>query len=101
MITGDETIRNLNRQFRDKDVSTDVLSFPDGDELPTGRVLLGEIAISLDTARRQAETLGHDLRRELCELALHGVLHLVGYDHERDSGKMNRLELKLREELLA
>lgn len=100
LITGDERIHDLNRRFRDIDRATDVLSFPDGDVLPSGLTLLGEIVISLDTARRQAEELGHDELRELSELALHGVLHLVGYDHEHDRGQMNALELKLREELL-
>ena len=100
VITGDETIHDLNRRFRDVDRPTDVLSFPDGDELPSGRVLLGEIVISLDAARRQALDLGHDEVRELAELALHGLLHLVGYDHERDQGQMNELEIRLREELL-
>lgn len=100
VITGDERIHDLNRRFRDVDRSTDVLSFPDGDELPSGRVLLGEIVISLDTARRQALELGHDEVRELSELVLHGLLHLVGYDHERDRGQMNELEFQLREELL-
>jgi rRNA maturation RNase YbeY len=57
--------------------------------------------ISLDAARRQAEQLGHDEQRELSELVLHGVLHLLGYDHHRDRGEMNRLELRLRGELLA
>jgi probable rRNA maturation factor len=57
--------------------------------------------ISLDAARRQAEELGHDELRELSELTLHGVLHLVGYDHERDHGEMDDIELQLREELLA
>ena len=100
LITGDERVRELNRQFRQLDRATDVLSFPDGDGLPSGRLLLGEIVISLDAARRQATELGHDEQRELSELVLHGVLHLVGYDHERDNGDMNRLEIELREELL-
>jgi len=78
-----------------------VLSFPDGDVLPSGLTLLGEIAVSLDTARRQARELGHDEVRELTELVLHGVLHLIGYDHENDRGRMNRLEIELREEVLA
>lgn len=100
VLTGDQTIRELNQRFRDIDRATDVLSFPDGDELPSGRRLLGEIVISLDSARRQAEELGHDEVRELCELALHGTLHLLGYDHLRDQGEMNEIELKLRRELL-
>ena len=100
LLTGDRTIRELNRRFRNIDRATDVLSFPDGDELPTGRLLLGEIVISVDAAGRQGAELGHGERRELCELALHGTLHLLGYDHERDQGEMNETELKLRRELL-
>ena len=101
VLTGDQTMRELNQRFRDIDRSTDVLSFPDGDELPSGRLLLGEIVISLDSARHQAEALGHGEVRELCELALHGTLHLLGYDHVRDYGEMNEVELKLRRELLS
>ena len=101
LITGDERIRDLNHRYLDREGATDVLSFPDGEVLPSGRVLQGEIVISLDTARRQAEALHHGELRELSELALHGVLHLVGYDHERDHGEMNELEVALREELLS
>ena len=101
VLTGDQTIRGLNRRFRGIDRETDVLSFPDGDILPSGRRFLGEIVISLDRARQQADRLGHGEIRELCELALHGTLHLLGYDHERDTGEMNQTELRLRQELLA
>ena len=101
MVTGDELIRTLNRDFLGKDRATDVLSFPDGDILPTGRRFLGEIVVSLDTARRQADEAGHDEVQELAELVLHGTLHLLGYDHADDHGEMNRLELGLREELLS
>jgi probable rRNA maturation factor len=100
LIAGDERLRHLNHHYLGRDVPTDVLSFPDGDRLPSGRVLQGEVVISLDAARRQAKELGHDELRELSELVLHGVLHLVGYDHERDHGEMDDLELRLREELL-
>jgi probable rRNA maturation factor len=68
--------------------------------LPSGRRFLGEIVISVDSARRQGAELGHGEIRELCELALHGTLHLLGYDHERDEGEMNETELKLRRDLL-
>jgi len=101
LMTGDERIRELNQRYRDREGATDVLSFPDGELLPSGRVLQGEIVISLDTARRQAEALRHGELRELSELVLHGVLHLVGYDHDRDHGEMNELEVALREELLS
>ena len=101
VLTGDQTMRELNQRFRNIDRATDVLSFPDGDELPSGRQFLGEIVISLDSARHQAEALGHGEVRELCELALHGTLHLLGYDHVRDHGEMNEVELKLQRELLS
>jgi probable rRNA maturation factor len=78
-----------------------VLSFPDGDRLPDGQRLLGEIVVSLDRARLQALDAGHDELRELKELALHGTLHLLGYDHSNDHGEMNQIELRLREELLS
>ena len=100
LITDDATIRELNRRFRNIDRATDVLSFPDGGELPSGLTLLGEIIVSLDAARRQAIELGHDEIRELSELVLHGVLHLIGYDHENDRGQMNALEIELREEVV-
>jgi probable rRNA maturation factor len=100
VLTSDHTVRELNRQYREIDRATDVLSFPDGDELPSGERLLGEVVISLDSAKRQGADLGHGEVRELCELALHGTLHLLGYDHERDQGEMNEIELKLRRDLL-
>ena len=100
VLTGDQTIRDLNQRYRNIDRATDVLSFPDGDELPSGWRLLGEIVISVDAAKRQGTDLGHGELRELCELALHGTLHLLGYDHERDQGAMNQTELELRRELL-
>lgn len=100
LVTGDALVRELNARYLGTDRETDVLSFPDGDLLPSGRRLLGEIVISIDSARRQAEQLGHDELRELTELGLHGLLHLLGYDHEQDRGRMNRLELRLRGELL-
>ncbi len=100
LVTGDVQMRRLNRGWRDQDLSTDVLSFPDGDRLPSRRVLLGQIVVSLDAARRQADELGHTELRELEELVLHGTIHLLGYDHERDQGEMDELELKLLEELL-
>jgi len=100
LVTDDVQMRRLNRGWRDRDLSTDVLSFPDGDRLPSGRVLLGQIVVSLDAARRQADELGHTELRELEELVLHGTIHLLGYDHERDQGEMDELELMLVEELL-
>jgi probable rRNA maturation factor len=94
LLTGDREMQRLNLQFRHKDRPTDVLSFPSA--LP-GEA--GDIAISLQTARTQAAAMGHDLLTEVKVLILHGMLHLAGYDHEKDSGRMNRLEQKLRAEL--
>lgn len=101
LVTDDRRLAELNRDFRGVEGPTDVLSFPDGDELPSGGRLLGEIAVSLDSARRQAVEFGHDELRELSELVLHGTLHLLGYDHHVDDGEMDELELNLRAELLS
>jgi len=100
LLTDDRQIRELNLEYRRIDEATDVLSFPDGDELPNGKVLLGQLVISRDMARAQAERAGHGEIRELEELTLHGVLHLVGYDHAVDDGQMDELELKLRRDVL-
>lgn len=100
LISSDEQLRELNGQYRGIDAATDVLSFADGELLPSGLKLLGELAISLDTARRQAVELGHDELRELSELVVHGTMHLLGYDHECDDGEMNKLELRIRREIL-
>jgi probable rRNA maturation factor len=89
-FSGDREMRRVNRQFRGKDKATDVLSFP-GDE---GH--LGDILISVPTARRQAVEAGHPAEQELKVLLLHGVLHCLGYDHETDQGEMERLERRLR-----
>ena len=98
LLTGDGTIRRLNRQFRHKNKATDVLSFPALDEGfgPVSERMAGDLAISVDTARRQAVAQGHALRVELKVLLLHGLLHLAGYDHEADEGQMARREQKLR-----
>lgn len=90
-LVPDARIRALNRRYRRKDAPTDVLSFP-ADEPGT----LGDIVIAAGIARRQAREAGHSLRTELRVLALHGLLHLLGYDHEHDDGRMARLERRLR-----
>ena len=101
VLAGDATLRRLNRDFRGKDLTTDVLSFPAGaEELPDGTRPLGEIVISVAQAARQAEILGHSLARELRVLAIHGYLHLLGYDHEVDDGTMMRLQARLSRALL-
>lgn len=94
LFTSDRRMRELNREWRQKDRPTDVLSFP-GADTPEGRHL-GDVAISVPTARRQAAEAGHSLERELRILLLHGVLHCLGYDHEEDDGEMERLEARLR-----
>ena len=97
-LVGDATIRRLNRQYRRIDQVTDVLSFPAGRSAGSqALVFLGDLAIALGVARRQARHLGHDLSQELRILALHGLLHLLGYDHETDRGEMQRLEERLRQ----
>lgn len=98
LLTGDAHIRLLNRRFRHKDKPTDVLSFPAA-EVPGRPLVAGDLAISVETAARQAEELGHSLAAELQILILHGFLHLAGYDHEQDSGQMGRREATLRRRL--
>jgi probable rRNA maturation factor len=90
-VVSDARVRALNRTYRRKDAPTDVLSFPANE---TG--LLGDVVIALGVARRQARAAGHSLQTELRILALHGLLHLLGYDHEHDDGRMARLERRLR-----
>jgi probable rRNA maturation factor len=95
VITTDRRIRTLNHTWRGLDKATDVLSFPAGDD-PGPVRHLGDLVISRETAGRQARGEGHTLATELRVLALHGLLHLLGYDHERDSGRMARIERRLR-----
>lgn len=116
LLTGDEQLRSLNRQFRGKNKPTDVLSFPAAPQKPkpgpgTGAktgpkpssdgparnaYLAGDLAVSVETAGRQADELGHGLATEVQILMLHGLLHLGGYDHETDAGQMARKEALLR-----
>ena len=98
LLTGDEEIRTLNRDFRHKNKATDVLSFPAAD-LGGRQRLAGDLAISVDTASREAAMRGHELVIEIETLLLHGALHLAGYDHETDSGEMARKEESLRRKL--
>ncbi len=92
LITRDEELRRLNRQFRKKDYATDVLSFP----APETSGFLGEMAISFTRAKQQARRHGHSIGDEIAILMLHGVLHLLGMDHETDRGRMARIERKWR-----
>jgi probable rRNA maturation factor len=96
LLTSDQHIRGLNREFRGKNQPTDVLSFPAGEPLNGHQHLAGDIAISVETAAKQAEEFEHRLATELQILALHGLLHLGGYDHESDNGRMARKEAALR-----
>jgi probable rRNA maturation factor len=96
VVTGDRALRRLNSRYRGKRAATDVLSFP-GDEKETG---LGDIVISVDSAARNARERGRTVEQELDVLALHGFLHVLGYDHETDDGTMGRLERRLRRRLL-
>ena len=97
LLTTDAAIRRLNRRFRGKNQATDVLSFPAA-EVSRGEVA-GDLAISVETARRQAVEQGHALGTEIKVLMLHGLLHLAGYDHENDAGEMARRERRLRARL--
>jgi len=89
-ILPDARVKTLNRRYRGKKKGTDVLSFP-----ATGNYL-GDIAISRGIAQKQARLLGHSLATEFRVLALHGLLHLLGYDHDCDNGRMAREEARLR-----
>ena len=119
VLTGDRTVRPLNARYRGKDRPTDVLSFPgpcaehissrrSGSAASVrcpacedGTEGLGDILISVETAERNARGLGRTLHQELDVLALHGFLHVLGYDHETDDGTMARLERRLRQRLLS
>ena len=98
-IVSDAQMRRLTREFRGKNRPTDVLSLPLSPHTTPGKipgVVLGDIAIARGVAGRQARALGHPIRTEFRVLALHGLLHLLGYDHETDRGQMGRLEDRLR-----
>jgi probable rRNA maturation factor len=92
LIANDRELQRLNLQFLGKDSATDVLSFPSADE----GGCLGEIAISADRAAEQSREFGHTLEQEIGILMLHGVLHLLGMDHQRDRGRMARAEKRWR-----
>jgi probable rRNA maturation factor len=110
LLTGDAELRRLNRDFRGKDYATDVLSFVSGQAPATvpraprsARVRaarrIGDIAISVSTARAQARSCGHSTEKEVRILMLHGLLHLLGMDHETDGGRMARAEKRWRVKL--
>ena len=100
-FVSDRVMRGLNNRWRGKRGTTDVLSFPAGWEEfeKVEGVTLGDVVISVEQAARQAAEHGLSFENEVEQLILHGVLHLCGYDHETDSGEMNRLEVRLRRRL--
>ena len=96
----DRRMKELNKLFRGKDSTTDVLSFPhEPDEFDPDKTNLGDIVISAEQAARQAAENGLSIENEIKQLILHGLLHLCGYDHETDNGEMNTRELELRDKL--
>lgn len=97
LVTGSRELRSLNRRFRGQDKPTDVLSFLPSPDFGNG--LAGDIAISAEIAKQNARLLGHPAAQEIKILALHGVLHLAGYDHESDHGRMAGKEADLRRAL--
>lgn len=95
LLCDDEVIASLNEEWRDTPGPTDVLSFPQDDEGPRPPGIprpLGDVVISLPTARAQAAQVGHELREELAVLLVHGLLHLLGHDHEGDLDEARRME---------
>ncbi len=101
-FVSDSKIKELNKIFRNKNYATDVLSFPyepDQFDFLETENFIGDITISLETAQRQAVENSLPLEIEIKQLILHGILHLLGYDHESDGGEMNELELKWRNKL--
>lgn len=99
LLTSDAEVRRLNRQFRGIDRATDVLSFPSGGDLEPGQPHLGDIALSVPQAERQARRAGWSVASEVALLLTHGYLHLLGHDHEKDDGTMRRLERELLEKV--
>lgn len=99
-LVGDRKMRALNQRYRGVDRATDVLAFP-ADRIAAHRTprgaprVLGDVVIATGVTRRQARDAGHPVETELCRLALHGLLHLLGYDHTRDNGQMVRFERRL------
>ena len=99
LLADDSTLRRLNKSFRGKNKATDVLSFPAPPPMQGQPAHAGDLAISLETAARQAAAFGHSLEDEVRILLLHGLLHLSGLDHETDNGEMAARESNLRRQL--
>jgi len=98
VLVNNTKIRKLNAKFRKKDYPTDVLSFPAGDQLPEGAPILGDVVISVEEAKAQSKERRRTLNEEMVTLLIHGIVHLLGYDHERsskDARIMERLEKKI------
>jgi probable rRNA maturation factor len=99
-LISDDSMARLNEKYRNKPGSTDVLSFPANGARPSRSVeYIGDIAISPETARRNARRFSRSLPEEMRILILHGMIHLAGFDHETDHGEMDRLERRLRKRL--
>jgi probable rRNA maturation factor len=99
-LINDDTMARFNKTFRKKQGPTDVLSFPANGERPSGRTgYMGDVAISPETARRNARRFSRSFPLEMRILILHGMIHLAGFDHETDQGEMDRLERRLRKRL--
>jgi rRNA maturation RNase YbeY len=101
LFVNDRGMRKINRTFRGLDAPTDVLSFPRGGIPNRFRPILGDIVISVESAVRQAAELGHSRERELVFLLIHGILHLLGWDHERSPEEARRMYRKQRELMAA
>lgn len=93
VLVNAKTIQEINKEFRGKDISTDVLSFPLDEEMPY--VPLGSIMINVELATQKAKELGHSFQDEVSLLFIHGLLHILGYDHEVDDGEMRTKEEEL------
>lgn len=97
-LTDNQTIKELNKQWRNKDKPTDVLSFPMEDSIGYKYRLLGDVVISLPFAKKQAEEIGFSYKEEILRLLIHGILHLLGYDHER-SKEDEKIMFELQEKI--
>ena len=96
LFVSDSKIRQLNREYRGLDRPTDVLAFSmrEGEDTQINPGVLGDIVISAETAKRQGEEIGWGLEKEVCKLLIHGLLHLIGYDHETDPDEAARMRNK-------
>jgi probable rRNA maturation factor len=99
-LVGDQEMRPLNAKYRKKNKTTDVLSFPADPALTSETGLLGDVIISVEQAKRQAKERNHSLKKEMATLLIHGILHLLGYDHER-SPRQAKIMADLEQKLLS